>query len=94
MKTYKVVTMKDKWISGKFDPAVLEQVLNSYAKQGWSVCNSVTATIPGVLSGSREELIVILEREVVTASEKPKSSVAMAKPKPSRDEPSDGVYRL
>src|SRR5271156_2905733 len=34
-REYKVITQKDKWFSGKFDPEKVEGVLNSYAKQGW-----------------------------------------------------------
>ena len=64
MKQYKILSQKDKWFSGKFDPALLEQALNAYAQQGWRVVSSVTASIPGLLSASREELIVILERDV------------------------------
>src|SRR6185436_18156204 len=33
MKQYKVLTQKDKWFSGKFDPDQLEQALNAYAQQ-------------------------------------------------------------
>jgi hypothetical protein len=57
----KVLTQKDKWFSGKFDPAVLEDAMNAYAKQGWRVLAVTTANIPG-FGGNREELIVVLER--------------------------------
>ncbi len=60
-KTYKVLTQKDKWFTQKFDPAKLEEALNSYAEQGWVVKTASTASIPG-LGGNRDELIVILER--------------------------------
>lgn len=63
MKEYKVLTQKDKWFSGKFDPAVLEQAINSYAKQGWVVKTATTAQIPG-FGGPREECLIILERDV------------------------------
>lgn len=63
MKEYKVLTQKDKWFSGKFDPLVLEQAINSYAKQGWVVKASTTAQIPG-FGGPREECLIILERDV------------------------------
>ena len=62
MKEYKVLTQKDKWFSGKFDPAVLEQAINSYANQGWEVKTATTAQIPG-FGGPREECLIILERE-------------------------------
>lgn len=59
---YKVLTQKDKWLSKKFDPQRLEQALNAYAEQGWNVIYATTATFPGILSGNREELVVIMER--------------------------------
>ena len=61
MKEYKVLSQKDKWFSGKFDPAVLESAINSYAQQGWVVKAAFTAQIPG-FGGAREEALVILER--------------------------------
>ena len=62
MKQYKVLSQKDKWFSGKFDPARLEQAINSYAQQGWIVKAAFSAEIPGFM-GAREEAIVILERD-------------------------------
>lgn len=59
---YKVVTMKDRFFSGKFDPAKLEEMLNSYATEGWKMKSSATAEVPGMM-GSREEIIFILERD-------------------------------
>lgn len=35
MVEYKVLTVRDKRSSGKFDLEVLEATLNSYAAQGW-----------------------------------------------------------
>ncbi len=58
---YKVLTQKDKWFSGKFDPAKLEEAMNAYADQGWRAIAVTTASIPG-FGGNREELIVVLER--------------------------------
>lgn len=58
---YKVVTMKDRFFSGKFDPEKLETMLNSYAKEDWQLKATATASIPG-LTGTREEMIFILER--------------------------------
>jgi hypothetical protein len=34
MKEYKVLTQKDKWFSGRFDPEKLEEALNACAEQG------------------------------------------------------------
>jgi hypothetical protein len=62
MYEYKVLTQKDKWFSGKFDPEKLEQAMNAYAEQGWKVITCTTAMFPGMLTGGREEMITILER--------------------------------
>ena len=62
MYEYKVLTQKDKWFSGKFDPAVLEQALNAYAQQGWRVIGCATADIPG-FGTARQEFVTLLERE-------------------------------
>ena len=61
-KEYKVLTQKDKWFSGKFDPAKLEEALNAYAEQGWIVKAASTAAITGLLSGNRDEMFIIMER--------------------------------
>lgn len=63
MKEYKVLTQKDKWFSGKFDPELLEQAINSYATQGWRVITAATASFPGFFSGNREEMVIIMERD-------------------------------
>jgi hypothetical protein len=63
MKQYKVLTQKDKWFSSKFDPEALETAINSYAEQGWQVIACTSADFPGGFGGSRNELIVIFERE-------------------------------
>lgn len=63
MKEYKILTQKDKWFSGKFDPQRLEEAVNAYAQQGWVVKTGFTADIPGVM-GHREEAIIVLEREI------------------------------
>ncbi len=63
MYTYKVLSQKDKWFSGKFDPTLLEQAINSYAQQGWRVIGCATADIPG-FGATRQEFITLLEREV------------------------------
>ena len=58
MKKYKVLSQKDKWFSGKFDPQALESTLNAYAKKGWRLVACATPEIPG-FGG----LIGILERD-------------------------------
>ena len=60
---YKVLTQKDKWFSGKFDPANLEKAINAYADQGWKVIGCATADIPG-FGQMRQEFITLLEREI------------------------------
>jgi hypothetical protein len=62
MKQYKVMTQKDRFFGGKFDPEKLESAINSYAEQGWSVVSIATASIPS-FGSSREEMIVVMERE-------------------------------
>lgn len=60
---YKILSQKDKLLSGKFDPANLEIAINAYAQQGWRVLACTTADITG-LGPSRQEFIAILERQV------------------------------
>lgn len=62
MKEYKVLTQKDRYFGGKFDPAKLETALNAYAGEGWGVSCAATADIPA-MGRDRQELVVILERE-------------------------------
>lgn len=62
MKQYKVMTQKDRFFSGKFDPEKLEGAINAYAEQGWRVVSVATATIVA-FGGNREEMIVVLERD-------------------------------
>ena len=62
MKQYKVMTQKDRFFAGKFDPERLEAAINSYASEGWRAIAVTTASIPS-FTGTREELIVVLERD-------------------------------
>lgn len=105
MKQYKVLSQKDKWYSGKFDPEMLEKALNAYASQGWSVRAATTASMPGIMGGSRDEMVIIMERDdtrQVDAADKARklaevasksfdAPVAVAK-KPTGQEPE--VYSL
>jgi len=63
VKEYKVLTQKDRWFGGKFEPQKIELALNSYAQEGWRLAVATTAEFPAMLSGKRDELIMILERE-------------------------------
>ncbi len=62
MKQYKVLSQKDRFFAGKFNPEKLENAINSYAEEGWEVVSVATASIPS-LTGAREELIVVMSRE-------------------------------
>jgi len=62
MHQYKVLTHKDRALSGKFDPQKLETALNSYAAEGWRVVVGSTAEFAGGM-GKRQEFVLILERE-------------------------------
>jgi hypothetical protein len=62
MKQYKVITQKDRFFGGKFDPEKLEAAINSYATEGWEVVSVATASIPS-FSGAREEMIIVMVRE-------------------------------
>lgn len=61
MYEYKVMTQKDRYFSGKFNPEQLQSALNSYAAEGWRVVGMATGQIAQGL-GNREELIFLLER--------------------------------
>ena len=61
MASYKVITQKDRFFSGKFSPEKLESAINSYAEEGWRVVSMATASIPG-FGSAREELVVLMER--------------------------------
>ena len=63
MKEYKVLTQKDKWFGGNFDAERLEEALNAYAQQGWRVIAASTSEMPGGFAGTRQEVLVILERD-------------------------------
>jgi hypothetical protein len=62
MKEYKVLTQKDRFFAGTFDPEKLEKAINSYATEGWTVVSIDTAKFTS-LAGSREEMIVVMERD-------------------------------
>lgn len=62
MKQYKVLTQKDRFFAGKFDPEKLEEAINSYASEGWVVVTITTASIPS-FTGTREEIIIVMSRD-------------------------------
>jgi hypothetical protein len=63
MKEYKVLTQKDRWFKGNFDPEKLEEALNDFAQHGWRVVAASTSEMPGGFVGTRQEVLVILERD-------------------------------
>jgi DNA-directed RNA polymerase subunit RPC12/RpoP len=60
--SYKVLTLRDKWFGGKFDPAKLEEALNDHAKRGWRLKAAVSASVVGMVGMQRDEIVFILER--------------------------------
>jgi Domain of unknown function (DUF4177) len=61
VRQYRVLAQKDQGMTSKFTASKLEEVLNAYAIQGWSLKSAVTMNLPSH-SGNHDELIVILER--------------------------------
>ena len=62
-KEYKVLSQRDDWFSGRFDPPSLEKALNAHAKLGWSVLTITTASREGFMTGpGKDEIIVVFER--------------------------------
>jgi hypothetical protein len=60
-KRFKVLTQKDRFFAGKFDPEKLEAAINSYADEGWDSIAMATASIHGI-GGNRDEMIVLMKR--------------------------------
>ena len=61
-KEYKILCSRDKIFEGKFDLARLEEVINHYARQGWVVRSMSTPHLKGFGEGTKEEVVVLLER--------------------------------
>jgi hypothetical protein len=57
---YKVITERDKRLSGRFDPEALEQVINSYAAEGWRVISAFTAA--SLWKSMKAEIMIVHER--------------------------------
>jgi hypothetical protein len=58
---YRVLTQKDQGMVGKFVATKLEETLNAYAMQGWTLKSAVCMNVPSH-SGNHDEIVVILER--------------------------------
>jgi uncharacterized Zn finger protein (UPF0148 family) len=66
MKEFKVIGMEEIWSldsGGNFNKKNMEDMLNSYGIDGWSVKAIATRQIPGFLSLTHES-IIILERDM------------------------------
>jgi hypothetical protein len=64
-KEYRVVTQADQWFMGKFSPDRLNALLNILASEGWRLV-AVTAADRATWFGSWQEVLLFLERDVVT----------------------------
>ena len=65
MVTYKVLTIGDKLLGGKFSPEKVEQIINSYAELGWRIVSITAADKNGGFGGGGlQELVVIFEHDV------------------------------
>ncbi|WP_242335282.1 DUF4177 domain-containing protein [Anaeromyxobacter sp. SG66] len=68
-KMYKVITQRDEFFGGKFDPNRLEELINMHAVEGWRVVSIATADVSTFFGsfwsgrGARQEIIVFLERD-------------------------------
>lgn len=63
MKEYKVLSQNDDYFSNDFAPEKLEEAMNEYAQKGWEVISATSVSIPGALGGTKDEFIVVMERE-------------------------------
>jgi Domain of unknown function (DUF4177) len=61
-KEYKIICSRDKIFEGKFELARLEEVINHYARQGWVVRGMSTPHLKGFGEGTKEEIVILLER--------------------------------
>jgi hypothetical protein len=99
---YKVLTIKDKWFSGRFDAAGLEEELNKLAAGGWRVVASMTASRAGLVTGGgKDEMIIILEHDSTPSRPKKEleamlgsGPVSGKSAGPTANRADDGVYRL
>lgn len=60
MFEYKVLTERDKRLTGGFNPDTLEATLNSYASEAWRLVDAVSTG--NLMKSSKAEMIMILER--------------------------------
>jgi hypothetical protein len=61
-REYKLLTPRDKCFDGKFDLPRLEEALNHFGRQGWTVKAMSTPHIKGFSGAFEETIVVLLER--------------------------------
>jgi hypothetical protein len=67
-RTYKVITQRDEYFGGKFDPQKLEALVNGLAAEGWHVVAVTAADVSTFFGtfwsgrGARQEMVVFLEK--------------------------------
>jgi Domain of unknown function (DUF4177) len=61
-REYKVLTSRDKFFEGKFDLPRLEEALNHYGRQGWTVKTMSTPHLKGFSGAFEETIVILLER--------------------------------
>jgi hypothetical protein len=61
-KEYKIICSRDKIFEGKFELARLEEAINYLARQGWVVRAMSTPHLKGFGEGTKEEIVVLMER--------------------------------
>ena len=49
---------------------MIEGALDAYADQGWSVVGRATAGSPAIIGSSRQEIVILLERNLARQAEK------------------------
>lgn len=61
MFEYKVITQRDKTISGAFDHDALEALINGYATDGWRLAEGFM--VASLWKSPKAEITLILERQ-------------------------------
>ena len=61
-REYKLLTPRDKIFDGKFDIARLEEALNHFGRQGWTVKAMSTPHVKNFTGVLEEMIVVVLER--------------------------------
>ena len=62
VRQYKLLTSKDKYFDGRFDLTRLEEAMNHFAKQGWTVKAMTLPHIKGYGGVTEETVVVLLEK--------------------------------